>query len=112
VTEEFDRFLAAALAPPLREPDRAFVAHVQGEVALEQRFAAERSSLGRELAQQLIALFAVGAGAWWLGRSAPVADWAAESPATALATLVVAFMFLAAMFTMRPRSGNVPEWRI
>ena len=107
MADEFDRFLADALAPPEREADRGFVLRVQAQIALEERFALERRLLLRNLVQQLFALVAVGAGAWWLGRSAPIADWAAESPATALATLLVAFMFVAAMFITRTVPRNV-----
>ena len=112
MADDFDRFLASALAPPQREPDRAFVGRIQAQLALEEHFAAERRSVARELIQQLIALLSVGAGAWWLGKSAPVAGWAAESPALALATLAAAFMFLVVMFTVRPRAGKVLEGRI
>ena len=107
MADEFDRFLADALGPPERIADRAFVARVQAQVALEERFVIERRSLVRGLMQQLAALLAVGAGAWWLGSSAPVAAWAAESPATALAILLAAFMFVAAMFMTRTAPRNV-----
>ena len=108
MADGFDHFLSAALAPPEREADRAFVARVQAQIALEERFARERMSLLRDLLQQLVALLAVSAGAWWVGRSAPVAQWARESPATALAILLVAFMFMAAMFITRTAPRNLP----
>jgi len=107
MADEFDRLLVDALSPPEREADRAFVARVQTQVALEERFASERRSLVRDLLQQLVALLAVGAGAWWLGRSAPVAEWASESPATALAILLATFMFVAATFITRTASRNL-----
>ena len=111
MADDFDGFLAAALAPPVRDPDRVFLARVQAQVALEERFAAERRSVVRELMQQLIGLLAVAAGGWWLGKAPPVASWAAESPATMLAILLVTFMFVAATFTMRTGAGNVTGWR-
>ena len=112
MADEFDRFLADALSPMDRVADRAFVARVQAQVVLEERFRRARKALVRDLVQQLIALLAVAAGAWWLGRSAPVARWAAESPATSLAILLLAFMFVAATFVARTPARDVHEWRI
>ena len=112
MADEFDRFLAEALSPTERVADRAFVARVQVQVVLEERFRKARAALVRDLLQQLIALLAVGAGAWWFGRSARVASWAAESPATALAILLLAFMFVAVTFMARTPARNVHECRI
>jgi hypothetical protein len=109
MADDFDRLLADRLVPLERDADRAFVARVQARIGLEERFGAERRSLIRDLMQQLVALLAVGAGAWWLGRSAPVAAWAIESPATALAILLAAFMFAAAMFITRTGPGNLRD---
>lgn len=106
MADDFERFLATALSPPERTADRAFVSRVQSQIALEERFAAQRRLLIRSLAQQLIALLAVGAGAWWLGKAAPITAWASESPAAALAILIVMFMFLAAIVTSWPSAGQ------
>ena len=104
--DDFDRFLSDALAPQEREPDRSFVSRVQARIAVEECFALQRRSLIRDLATQLLALLAVGAGTWWLGRSTPVAAWASESPATALAILLAMFMFVAAVITLRTGPGE------
>ena len=106
MAEDFDRFLAEALSPPGREVDRSFVVRVQAQIAMEERFAAQRRLLMLNLAQQLVALMAVGAGAWWLGKAAPIAAWAGDSPAAALATFMAMFMFLAAVVTLRTGSGQ------
>jgi hypothetical protein len=95
--DPFDRLLSEALAPSDRPPDRAFVIRVQARIALEERLEAQRRSLASGLAKQLLALGAVAAGFWLLGRSAPVASWFAESPAVGLAVLLTAFGFLAGL---------------
>ena len=38
MADEFDAFLAVALAPEQREPDRAFVARVQAGIRLDRHF--------------------------------------------------------------------------
>src|SRR5215212_4385700 len=97
MADEFDHFLKSALAPSERLPDRRFVTRVQAAIALEERLAAQRSSLLRELARQLVALAAIAAGLWWIGRAPPVASLFAESPAVGLAILLAAFAFLVAI---------------
>ena len=106
MADDFDRLLAEALSPPERDADRVFVSQVQTQIAIEERFAMQRRSLCSGLAQQLAALLAIGAGAWWLGTSAPIAAWASESPATALAIMLALFMFVAALFTLRTGAGE------
>ena len=107
MADDFERFLAAVLSPPERGADRAFVSRVQIQIAIDERFAAQRRLLIRSLAQQLVALLAVGAGAWWLGKAAPIAAWAGESPAMALGAFIAMFMFLAAVVTLRTGSGQL-----
>jgi hypothetical protein len=106
MADDFDRFLANALSPPERDGDRVFVSRVQARIAIEQRFATQRRFLVRGLEQQFLALLAVGGGAWWLGRAAPIAAWAGESPAAALAILIGMFMFLVAVVTARTGAGQ------
>lgn len=102
MTDEFGRFLEAALAPPDRLPDRKFVARVQAGIALEERLAAQRSALIRDLLVQLIALGAVAVGLWWIGRAAPVASWFSQSPAAGLAILLALFSLLVVLLGRRP----------
>jgi hypothetical protein len=101
VPDEFDRFLGAALSPKERDPDRQFVARVEARIALEQQLARERRSLLAGLLKQLVALLAVAAGVWWVGRAAPVAMWVRESPEAALLLLLAAFVFLIVLFSAR-----------
>jgi hypothetical protein len=108
MADEFDRFLAAALAPEERTPDRRFVARVQSAILLEERLAAQRSSVVRDLVRQLVALAAVAAALWWLGRAAPVASWFGESPALGLGILLTGFACLVGLFSLRSGSGNAP----
>lgn len=98
MADAFDRFLESGLAPPERDPDRHFVARVQAMIALEERMAAQRRSIAGALLRQLLGLLAVGAAAIWIGRAAPVASWFDQSPAAALAVLLIAFGSLVALF--------------
>ena len=109
MADEFDDFFAAALAPEERAPDRRFVARVQTAILLEERLAAQRSSLIRDLVRQLVALAAVAAALWWLGRAAPVAGWLCESPAVGLAIVISAFAFLVVLLSGRSRTEAVPS---
>ena len=108
MADEFDRFLAAALAPEERAPDRRFVARVQAAILLEERLAAQRSSVLRGLATQLVALAAVAAALWWLGRAAPVAGWFGESPALGLGVLLTGFACLVGLFSLRSGGRGTP----
>lgn len=108
MADEFDRFLASALAPEERLPDRNFVARVQAAILLEERLAAERSSLTRGLITQLVALAAVAAALWWIGREDPVAGLFSESPALGLAILLTGFACLVGLFSRRSDARTVP----
>jgi hypothetical protein len=108
MVERFDDVLKAVLAPPDRPPDRRFVLRVQAAIMLEERLAARRSSLVRELAKQLVALAAVAAGLWWIGRAPPVASLFAESPAVALTAVLAGFGLLVAILGRRPDAGARP----
>jgi hypothetical protein len=107
VSDEFDRFLAAALAPQERESDRRFLARVQTAIVIEERLAAQRSSLMRDLALQLVAVAAIAAALWWLGRAAPVASWFGESPALGLAILMAMFACVIVLLSGGSRNRQV-----
>lgn len=79
MTDEFDRFLAEALAAPEREPDRMIVRSVQARIAFEQRLAARRAVELRRLAIQVAGVAAVAAGVLWLARSPTIARFTANS---------------------------------
>ena len=106
MTDPFEAFLAAELAPPARLPDRQFVARVQAGIAIEEQLSAQRRRAVAELARQLVALAAVAGGLWWISRAPPVAIWLVDSPAQALAILLLAFAFVVATFVLRPASAN------
>lgn len=108
MADEFDRFLESALAPPDRLPDRKFVARVQARIALEERLAAQHSALVHDLLKQLLALAAVAAGLWWIGRAAPVASLFSQSPAVGLAILTTLFSLLVVLLGRRPDGKVVP----
>ena len=107
MADEFDRFLESALAPPDRLPDRKFVMRVQARIALEERLAARHSALVRDLLTQLIALAAVAAGLWWIGRAAPVANWFSQSPAAGLAILLALFGLLVLLLGRRSAGSGI-----
>ena len=108
MSDEFDRFLASALAPQERAPDRGFRARVEAAIALEEQFSAQRRTLIANFAEQLLGMFAVALGVWWVGRAAPVSNWFAESPALGLAILVTAFVCLVGLLSLRSGSKGVP----
>jgi cell division protein FtsX len=99
MADEFERFLASSLAPPERLPDRRFVAAVHVRIELEHQLKQQRNELAASLGYQLIALFAVTAGVWWIARAAPIAAWLSEFPAVAFAVLLVAFALLVALIS-------------
>jgi hypothetical protein len=99
MADEFDRFLAQALAPDEREPDRLFAAKVKARIALDQRLRAERRAIFHRLGMEVAALMVVALGLAWAGRAAPVAGLFADSPAVALALLLAAFALLVLLFS-------------
>ena len=103
----FDRFLRDSLSPPEREPDRAFAVRVRAQVLLEERLRRERSESLRQLAWEIVGIFAVAAGFLWLVRSPELSEFVGESPAIALAGLLAAFMLMIAVMAAAgpPHSG-------
>ena len=102
MADRFEEFLTDALAPAARQPDRQFVHSVQTRIALEERLASERRVMAADVLTQLTALTAIAGSIIWYSRNAAVADWVAQSPALALAILLVAFGFVLAMVSSRP----------
>ena len=102
MADEFDSYLATALAAPDRNPDRPFIARVQARIALDARLAAERRAVVRRLGLELLGLAAVAAALLLLGRAAPVAELVAESPAVALVALLSIFALLIAVLSVQP----------
>ena len=103
--DDFERFLAAALAPPERMPDRKFVSRVQAAIALDEQLAAERRAVVAGLLKQLAALFSVAAAVWLIGRAPPVTAWFDASPEFGLASLLVAFVCVVGLISFRPGWG-------
>lgn len=101
MSDSFDDVLGEALAPPHREPDRAFVARVHARVLLDEAIRAQRRGALHRLSLQLIALLAVGAAFVLLSRSPEVAAFVAESPAVVLTALIALFSMLIGVFTSR-----------
>ena len=95
--EMFDAFLATALAPEQREPDRRFVKQVQMIVKLDQRLRAQRRAALRRLSLQSLALGSVAAGLAWLAQSPDIAAAIGELPNIALGGLLAAFGLLIAL---------------
>lgn len=94
MTDPFDAFLAAALEPPSRDPDRIFVAKVQARNALEERLRATRNAELRALGLQALAVFAVAGALLLLLRSHDVARLAEQLPGMTLIALLCAFGLL------------------
>ena len=95
MTDPFEARLAATLAPPEREPDRAFVLQVRANVLLAERLEASRKALVRRLIGQFAAVAAVAAAVALVGLSPPVARLAAESGPGTLLALLLSFSFVA-----------------
>lgn len=104
MADDFDWFLAAALSPAPRLPDRQFVAGVQVRILLEERLSQERRRAAASLLTQLLALLGVTAAAWRIGGAAPVANLFARTPWAGLLILLIAFGFVVAMFSSLGRS--------
>ena len=94
MNDDFDRFLASALGPDERLPDRTFVAKVQIAVQMEERFSAARKALLARLVLQALALGAITLAVLTLARSAVLAEVVARNPVPALACVITAFAFL------------------
>ena len=101
MADQFETFLAEALAPPSRDPDRQFVARVQARIALESRLEAERRSIMRRFLAQLVALVAVAAGLVWAARAAPSMAIAAESPWLLTCGLLSIFVLIVAALSVQ-----------
>lgn len=106
MSDDFERFLAQALGPAERKPDRSFVVRTMAQVALEERFAGERRAIIRSTGQEMLALLAVGAGLWLLSRSPAIANLVAESPTLYLSGLLSAFASLVALFSSQTSRRN------
>ena len=104
MADEFDRFLASSLAPPERLPDRRFVANLHARILLEDQLAGKRRAVLGELLKQLVALVAVTAAAWFIGRASPIADFFAQTPAFGLAILLAGFGFVVLLFSSSGRT--------
>ena len=102
MADKFDLYLATALAPEERLPDRSFVARVQSMIALDEALSARRRALAAALLEQLAALLAISAAVWLVGRVEPVAEWVSRSPALGLAILIMTFSLAVALFARRP----------
>lgn len=100
--DAFEDFLAQALAPTDREPDRAFVSRVQARIRIEKRLEAERWSLLSLVPLQIVGIATVAAAVVWLVRSPALAEYAGESPAVMLMGVLAAFTFVIVVFGLNP----------
>lgn len=112
MADDFDRFIAAGLAPAERAADRQFVARVQIRIALEERLAAQRRLLVADLVKQLFGLMSLALAAAWIAQAAPIAGWFADSPAAGLAVLLAAFASLVVLFTRRSATERQSPGRL
>ena len=108
MTDPFEAKLAAMLAPPEREPDRAFVMQVRANIVLAERLEARRKALVQRLLGQLAAIAAIAAAVTLVGLSPEVARVAAESGPGTLLALLVSFSFVAVLLVpaMSRRAGQ------
>lgn len=109
MADDFDAFLAAALAPKEREPDRAFAARVQAGIRLDEQLRAERRSMVATLAVQFLGVAAIAAAVVWLLRAPEIGAFASESPAFLLLILLVAFSFVIMLFSSGASARKQPR---
>ena len=63
MADQFEQWLSASLAPDQREPDRAFTALVQAQIALDRQLDEVARASRRRLALEVLAIAATAAGA-------------------------------------------------
>ena len=102
----FDRFLADALAPPERAPDRRFVERVQQHVRLDELSRANRSRLLDRLGIELLSLVALACGIAAIGGSSEIAESVRQAPHLALPAMMFVFGLWVTLVA-KPRSGDV-----
>ena len=102
MADQLDDFLARALSPAERVPDRAFVERIQSQIRLDEQLRAERRNMVSVLSIQVLGIAAIAASVFWLLRSPEIASFAAESPAILLAALLAAFSFAVLLFSTGP----------
>jgi hypothetical protein len=101
---DFKVFLATALAPEDRDPDRLFVARMQAQVRLDARLTQARGAMARRLGLQLLGIAAVAVAVLIVAESPAAARLIAYSPEIFVLSLLAAFAFVVAMFTSAPQS--------
>jgi hypothetical protein len=101
---DFEVFLATALAPEDREPDRLFVARMQAQVRLDARLTQARGAMARRLGLQLLGIAAVAAAVLIVAESPAAGRLIAYSPEIFVLSLLAAFGFVVAMFSAAPQS--------
>ena len=89
---QFDRFLADALAPREGLPDQTFVDRVRQQVRLDEALRARRARMFHRLGVEVLSLVAIGCGLAAIGSSSVVAEFALEVPHIALAGVLVIFV--------------------
>jgi hypothetical protein len=112
MADAFERYLASALAPHGRLPDRRFVASVQARILLDEQLRRNRRRIAASLGKQIAALLAVAAGVWVIGRAAPVAAFFDRSPPLGLALLIAGFAFVIALVSERAATEPSASWRL
>ena len=101
--DQFDTFLAAALAPEERAPDRAFTLRVNAAILIDDRLRAARRAALRELGLQIVAILSVAAALVGLLRSEVIAEFAAGYAPLTLGALLLLFALLLGL-VIRPAS--------
>ena len=105
---DLDAFLATALAPEDREPDRLFVARMQAQVRLDARLTQARRAMARRLGLQLLGIAAVAAAVLIVAESPAAGRLIAYSPEIFVLSLLAAFGFVVAMFSRSGRPALAP----
>ena len=104
MADQFEQWLSASLAPDQRDPDRAFTALVQAQIALDRQLDEVARASRRRLALEVLAIGATAAGAAVLVNLPEFASAIGKAPDVAIAALLAGFAFLVLLL-----SRDVPE---
>lgn len=110
MNDEFDTFLASALAPEDRLPDRQFVSRVQKRIALEEQLTVRHRGALRKTVTDPLAILGLTLGLLWGTQAPGVSEFLAQSSSVPLLVLFAIFTLIAAV--LGTGSTNIPIGRL
>jgi hypothetical protein len=101
---DFDALLGEALAPPVRPPDRIFVARTEAMVAEAARFERWRRRALRQFASEVLVVGALAAAAVTVARAPLAQTMLSQAPFVAPVAIALALVTWAALATRGGRT--------